>query len=128
MIYTYAAKVTKVTDGDTFVCDIDLGFRLWNKDVKIRLLNYNAPENSGAEKAFGAVAKQVMTNLLLTRDITIRTVKSDSFGRYLGEVWLDNGVNLVDMLVADGFGINWDGKGTRPGFDMSASYPLKKIP
>jgi micrococcal nuclease len=125
MLYTYKAIVTRIVDGDTFVCDLDLGFKLWNKDIKIRLLNYNAPEVEGPEKPFGLIAKGATSNLILNKEVTLHTEKADSFGRYLGTVWLSTGENLVDLLVSKGYGVNWDGKGTRPGFDIAKTYPLK---
>lgn len=127
MLYTYKAKVTRVIDGDTFVCDLDLGFNMWIKGLKIRLLNYNAPETRGKEKLLGVMAKAILKDLINNKEIIIRTTKSDAFGRYLGEVWLQDDTNLVEKLVSDGYGVNWDGKGKRPAFDTQKNYPIKTI-
>ena len=46
-MYTYLARVTKVYDGDTLTCDIDLGFNMWMRAQKIRLADIDAPELVG---------------------------------------------------------------------------------
>jgi micrococcal nuclease len=125
--YIYRARVTRVVDGDTLVCDIDLGFHTWIKDLKIRLLNYNAPETRGLEKSFGAKAKSALKELLTSKEVTIQTSKSDDFGRYLGNIWLEDGTDLVEKLVKDGYGVIWDGTGTRPAFEAGMDYPIKTI-
>ena len=38
MNYEYRAKVTKIYDGDTITCDIDLGFGVWKFNQKNSLL------------------------------------------------------------------------------------------
>lgn len=126
MLYTYKASLVRVIDGDTIVCNIDLGFNIIIKDIKVRLLNYNAPECTGAEKEFGIIAKAKLKTIL-PETFTIRTTKSDSFGRYLATIWIDNNVELNKKLISDGFGISWDGKGDRPSFDLNKPYPFNKL-
>ena len=52
-MYTYLARVTKVYDGDTLTCDIDLGFNMWMRAQKIRLADIDAPELVGPARARG---------------------------------------------------------------------------
>jgi micrococcal nuclease len=47
-MYTYKAAVIDVTDGDTIVVDIDLGFGVWLRKQSIRMAKINAPELKGA--------------------------------------------------------------------------------
>lgn len=42
--YCYRAELVGVVDGDTVIADIDLGFGVWLRSHRLRLLNYNAPE------------------------------------------------------------------------------------
>ncbi len=42
--YLYRAQVVNVVDGDTIDVDIDLGFYIWVKKQRIRLLGIDAPE------------------------------------------------------------------------------------
>ena len=123
-MYTYKAIIVRLVDGDTICADLDLGMYVWVRNVKIRFLGYNAPEIRGPEKVLGKIAKQALESLISVGDgVTIKITKSDSFGRWLGEVYKKD-TNIVETLVKLGYGVSWDGKGTRPVFDLSAKYPL----
>ena len=37
-MYEYKAIITYVYDGDTLTADVDLGFKMWAKKIKLRLL------------------------------------------------------------------------------------------
>ena len=56
-MYTYLARVTKVYDGDTLTCDIDLGFNMWMRAQKIRLADIDAPELVGPCRPAGLAAR-----------------------------------------------------------------------
>jgi micrococcal nuclease len=65
--YIYKATLVKIIDGDTFDCDIDLGFNVWMHKQRVRLYNIDTPESRTrnlAEKALGLKAKQLLTDLL----------------------------------------------------------------
>lgn len=96
-LYTYAARLVRVTDGDTVRLDLDLGFYQWRLDQPYRLLRIDAPEmNTAAGKA----AKTWLEQYLVGKSLTATTQKSDSFGRFLVELLADN-VNVSDALVAN---------------------------
>lgn len=104
--YVYRAKVEKVIDGDTIEVTIDVGFYLSTKR-RLRLLRVNTAELHAAEgdvRAKAKTAKERMAELLTGRDVLIRTEKSDSFGRFLAEVWLDQ-LNVNDWLLAQGLAV-----------------------
>lgn len=122
-MYEYKARVTRVVDGDTFDAEVDLGFRMHTRQ-RFRLLGYNAPEKRGPERDIGKLAAQELESLLRGEEITIRTEKGDAFGRWLATVLLEGVWDLVEVLIEEGWGVAWDGKGKRPGFDPSAPYPL----
>lgn len=104
--YVYKAKVEKVIDGDTIEATIDVGFHLFTRR-RLRLLRVNTAELHALEgevRAKAASAKERMTALLSGKDILIRTEKSDSFGRFLAEVWLGD-MNVNDWLLSEGLAV-----------------------
>lgn len=101
-MYTYAAKLKRVVDGDTVILDLDLGFYQWRLDRSYRLSRIDAPEMSTAE---GVAAKEHLTQL--TQNVAafmVTTAKADSFDRWIIELFAD-GRNLNDQMVADGFAV-----------------------
>jgi micrococcal nuclease len=101
--YIYKARVEKVVDGDTIEVTIDLGFLLTTRR-RLRLLRVNTAEMHAHEneaRAKAADAKSRMVELLTGKDILIKTEKSDSFGRFLAEVWLGE-MNVNDWLLEQG--------------------------
>jgi micrococcal nuclease len=108
--YTYKAFVTKVYDGDTITADIDLGFGILYKKVKLRLARINAPEVRGIERDKGILSRDYLRNLILHREVLIETKKDTKgkYGRYIAEIWLFNGVNINDFLVEQGLAIYKD--------------------
>ena len=93
MLHFYKATVIRVIDGDTVVLSIDNGFHS-RYETSVRLLGFDAPEvrtRDLEEKGRGLLAKQRLEELIYSEgyDIYIRTEKSDSFGRWLGIIYLD---------------------------------------
>lgn len=88
--YTYRAIVTRIVDGDTIRVDLDLGLHIWQRDMPLRLLGYDAPEVRGVERPQGIQATEAIAALLsVGSTVIVRTEKGDSFGRYLAQVWKD---------------------------------------
>lgn len=102
-MYTYAATVLKVYDGDTITCDIDLGFGI-HKIERIRLAEINAPEVRGKHKEAGLVSRDYLRDRILHKAIVLVTAKDKQgkYGRYLGHVYLD-GANINRAMVIDGY-------------------------
>ena len=66
-MWTYRAKVIKVIDGDTVDVDIDLGFGIWQKNERVRIMGIDTPESrtrNKIEKKFGLAAKAKLKSLL----------------------------------------------------------------
>lgn len=82
-LYTYKAKCTNVVDGDTIDVRIDYGFNTY-ADKRIRLLNVDTPERG---QHLYAEAKQFVIEKVFDMDIYVQTYKSDTFGRYLANVY-----------------------------------------
>ena len=59
-MYEYRAKLVKIVDGDTVDVDIDLGFGVWLKNERVRIMGIDTPESrtrDKVEKIFGLAAK-----------------------------------------------------------------------
>ena len=105
-MYTYAAFVTEVYDGDTITVDIDLGFGIKLTDQKIRLFGINAPELKGKTKTEGIKSRDKLTELILNKQIKIQTIKDkkEKYGRILGKIWIDETL-VNDVLITEGFAV-----------------------
>lgn len=106
--YLYRANVINIVDGDTIDVDIDLGFYVWIKDQRIRLVGINSPEPRGETEQAGKAATECLSKLIVGKTIIIRTVKGkdggdrdDSFGRWLGVVYLD-GLDINNLMLEKG--------------------------
>ena len=92
-MYEYRCTVVKIVDGDTVDVDIDLGFGIWMRNERIRLLGIDTPESrtrDKEEKKYGLAAKKYLKEKLNDRGrIVLKTKKNaeGKFGRILGELW-----------------------------------------
>jgi micrococcal nuclease len=100
-MYTYKAKVVRVVDGDTVYLEVDLGFHI-KVTESFRLLEINAPELRTAD---GPPAREHLSALLDSKELTISTQKADSFGRWLCEIVLPDGTNVNQKMISDGFAV-----------------------
>lgn len=103
-LYTYCATVIDVHDGDTITVNIDLGLNTWQHGVKIRFSRINAPEINTDD---GRVSYADLHILLMAKQVIIQTEKDkrEKYGRLLGEVWIKDGeewVNVNNLMVARG--------------------------
>jgi micrococcal nuclease len=111
-MYTYNAKVIKVYDGDTITAQVDLGFSFQFTN-SFRLLRINCPEVRGESRPEGLKSRDRLRELILDKQIVIRTVKdsTEKYGRFLAEVYLmvdDVLININDLLVTEGLAIYKD--------------------
>lgn len=115
--WVFRARVERVVDGDTVDLTIDCGMH-GRRVERLRLLRVDTPETRGVpDRAPGLAAKAFTEAWLLAAawpgatdyPLTIRTVKTDSFGRYLCEIWRDDGANLSDDLLAAGHAVPYGG-------------------
>lgn len=111
-VYTYAARLVSVTDGDTVRLDVDLGFGMWRVNEPYRLLRINAPEMKGRSTKRGHASKAALTAYLDGKTLTIETHKSDVYGRFLAEITVpgtDGPPEFVsDWMVAHGWAVYKD--------------------
>ena len=108
-LYYYKATITSVYDGDTCTADVDLGLSTIRKGEKIRLARINAPEIRGSSRQQGLIPRDFLRNLILNKNVYIQTIKDKKgkYGRYLGEIWLNNDdgsiINVNDLMVSSNF-------------------------
>lgn len=101
-MYEYKAVIVSVYDGDTVTADIDLGFEVWLKGQKLRLLNIDTPEVRGAERAEGLVARDALRNKILDKTVIINSTGKGKYGRWLVEIFLEE-ENVNNWLLAEGY-------------------------
>jgi len=100
-VYRYRAKVRRVIDGDTYILDVDLGFRIYAA-INIRVHDYDAPEMVGPDRARGIAAKEAAEALLLSREIVIESYKDErSFERWVADVYV-GGESIAAILTTEG--------------------------
>lgn len=111
-MYEYNCKITKVVDGDTIDCDIDLGFGVILQNERVRLVGIDTPESRTSdpvEKVFGNAAKHRVHTFLDGKDVVIRTKAfKGKFGRILGDFFV-NDVSLTDTLLREHHAVVYDG-------------------
>ena len=93
-MYEYKCKIIKVVDGDTVDVDIDLGFGMWIKDERVRIMGIDTPESrtrDKVEKKFGLASKAKLKSLLGKSGVLKTQVNKKGedmkgkFGRILGD-------------------------------------------
>ena len=117
-MYEYRCKVVRVVDGDTVDVDIDLGFSVWLKKQRIRMLGIDTPESrtrDKEEKKYGLGAKAFLQNMLKDDDIILKTFKDaeGKFGRILGELWRSRNYNdksINQYLIDEHYAVKYDGQ------------------
>jgi endonuclease YncB( thermonuclease family) len=90
----FPARVVGITDGDTLtVLTAD------HRQVKIRLHGIDAPETG---QDFGSRAKQAASELAFGKEVTVRPMEKDRYGRTVAEVPLPGGRSLGREMVRQG--------------------------
>ena len=101
ILYTYKAKLVRVIDADTVILELDRGFGDYSIKT-VRLAGIDAPELRGKDKEKGIKAKEWVDEKLKDKQITIQSLKLDSFGRAIAKIWYwdkDKWISLNDKLV-----------------------------
>ena len=49
-MYEYKVNILKVVDGDTVDVDIDLGFGVWLRNERVRIVGIDCPESRTSDK------------------------------------------------------------------------------
>ena len=110
-MHEYKVNIIKVVDGDTVDVDIDLGFGIWLKKERVRIMGIDTPESRTSdkvEKVFGIAAKNRLISLLGAEAILQTQVSKKGedmkgkFGRILGNFTSINGEKCAAVLVREG--------------------------
>ena len=117
-MHEYKVKIIKVVDGDTVDVDIDLGFGIWLRNERVRLMGIDTPESRTSdkvEKVFGLAAKERLISLL-GEDAILDTQVSKrgedmkgKFGRILGNFRTLAGEHCADILISEGHAVEYTG-------------------
>ena len=118
-MFEYNYKLVKVVDGDTIDVDIDLGFGVWLRNQRIRMMGIDTPESRTRdleEKKFGLLAKDKLQTLLANGKV-IKTFKDakGKFGRILADVIVyhsaeDRWCGATEIMIAQGYGVKYEGQ------------------
>jgi micrococcal nuclease len=107
----YDVVLLKAVDGDTVDVDIDLGFGVWLKSERVRIMGIDTPESRTrdlVEKLFGLAAKARLEELLQDGGILVTTEEKNGedmrgkFGRILGDFKIPSGRLVTDILIEEG--------------------------
>lgn len=118
-MYEYRVRVLKVVDGDTVDVDIDLGFGVWLRGERVRIMGIDTPESRTAnevEKLFGLAAKHRLEELLGEYSVLRTQVAKDGtdmkgkFGRILGDFIDDGGQFVSRVLIEEGHCVPYFGE------------------
>ena len=116
-MWTYRAKVVRVIDGDTVDVDIDLGFGIWQKNERVRIMGIDTPESrtrNKIEKKFGLAAKAKLKSLLGPNPVLQTTISKKGedmkgkFGRVLGDFLVD-GKQVTEIMCKTGHAVPYFG-------------------
>ena len=138
-MYEYKAKILRVGDGDTVDVDIDLGFGVWLRNERVRIMGIDTPESrtrDKQEKKFGLLAKERLKELLPKgKDSVLRTqIDKDGedakgkFGRILGNFVHGHGHNgrftmVTDILIKEGHAVAYYGQNKE---DIEKAHQLNR--
>jgi len=118
-MYEYKALINRVVDGDTVDVDIDLGFGVWLRDERVRIMGIDTPESRTrdlVEKQFGLASKERLKELI--PEGSIQTLKTEvnkdgedakgKFGRILGD-FIVGGHRVTQILIDEGHAVDYYG-------------------
>ena len=116
-MYEYKCKIIKVVDGDTVDVDLELGFGVWLRDERVRIMGIDTPESRTSdkvEKVFGLAAKARLISLLGADAILETQVHKGEnmkgkFGRILGNFRTLAGEHCADILIEEGHAVEYTG-------------------
>ena len=117
-MYEYRAAIIKVVDGDTVDVDIDLGFGVWLRGERVRIMAIDTPESRTSdktEKIFGLLAKERLKELLgktavLKTEVVNGEDAKGKFGRILGDFISENGRKCGEILIDEGHAVAYHGQ------------------
>ena len=104
-MYEYNVIIISVYDGDTVTADVDLGFGVWLRKQKFRLIGINTPEirtRDLNEKKRGYAARDRLRELVLDKRVIVKSHGKGKYGRWLVDIIDDSGKSINQMLITEG--------------------------
>ena len=117
-MHEYNVNILKVVDGDTVDVDLDLGFGVWLRDERVRIMGIDTPESrtsDAMEKIFGQAAKDRLNSLLGGEAILLSQITKGGenmkgkFGRILGNFKTIDGKDVANVLMEEGHAVAYHG-------------------
>ena len=133
-MYEYKCKLIRVVDGDTVDVDIDLGFGVWLKKERVRIMGIDTPESrtsNKVEKLFGKAASKRLKEILTGKPILKTFAARDGedmkgkFGRILGDCIVDDKF-VTSYLIDEGHAVEYHG-GAKADVDAAHLKNRKRI-
>lgn len=107
-------KVLNVYDGDTITitayCDNDKKKQLYK--FRVRLASIDCAEiktNNDEEKEIAVLAREKLKEKILLKEVILKNVKLDKYGRLLADVWHNN-ICLNEWLIEERLAVRYDGR------------------
>ena len=135
----YDVVLLKCVDGDTVDVDIDLGFGIWLKDERVRIMGIDTPESRTSdkvEKVFGTAAKNRLKELLEHGGKLITTENKHGedmkgkFGRILGDFYVERTEGkkerVTDIMIEEGHCVAYFG-GSKDEIQMKHMANREKL-
>src|SRR5210317_1853570 len=113
----YDGVLLKCVDGDTVDVDIDLGFGIWLKNERVRIMGIDTPESrtsDATEKKFGLASKAKLKSLLGKTGVLKTHVNKKGedmkgkFGRILGDFVVGT-KKVSQILCEEGYAVPYFG-------------------
>lgn len=109
------ARLERVVDGDTLDVTLDLGWKLYKRDL-VRIEGIDAPELS--TDAGKAARLALIGRLDVAVDLLVVSVGLDKYGRALATVYEPAAANgdysLGRWMILNGYAKPWTGRGPKP--------------
>jgi len=118
-MFEYNFKLVKVVDGDTVDIDIDLGFGVWLRNQRIRIMGIDTPESRTSdpeEKVYGLLAKdQVVKYLATAKKFYSFKDEKGKYGRLLGDFEIyhmtaGRWCKMAEAMILDSYGVKYHGQ------------------
>ena len=120
-MHTYKCTILRVVDGDTVDVDIDLGFGVWLRKERIRILGIDTPESRTrdlTEKKYGLAAKEYVKGFLpigSQQTLITEKDKTGKFGRILGKFLVydnkeDREMHLGEIMIREHHAVKYFGQ------------------
>lgn len=135
----YDVILLDCVDGDTVDVDIDLGFGVWLKDERVRIMGIDTPESrtrDKVEKLFGTAAKERLKELLHEGGKLITTENKHGedmkgkFGRILGDFYVERyegkRERVTDIMIEEGHCVAYFG-GSKEEIQMKHMANREKL-